>query len=331
MLAYLVNAGDDGNRTGGRMSALLIEGLAKRFGQVQALRGISFAIERGEIFGYLGPNGAGKTTTLRIILGLVRADRGEVRILGDQGGPGGDRTRVGYLPGELRLYGGMTGMALLDHFARFRPGRTPKFRTSLLEAFELSPELLARRVKFLSHGTKQKLGLVLTLQHDPDVWLLDEPTLGLDPLMQQAFRRVVQDAARRERAILLSSHVLSEVDAISTQVAILRAGSLVAVETVASLRAATTRRLEVRFRGPAPQDLAQTAGVVRAIIAGREAAVWIRGDVNPLLQKLAASGVEQVVFPEPELEDIFFHYFGAEAADSAAEPPDSAGEPPADA
>lgn len=292
------------------MSALEVDHLGKRFGRVTALHDISFSVERGEIFGFLGPNGSGKTTTLRVLLGLVRPDRGAVRILGERGGSAAGRARVGYLPGDLRLHGAMTGRALLDHFARFRPNHPPVYRTPLLEAFDLPAELLSRPVKFLSHGTRQKLGLVLALQHDPDVWLLDEPTLGLDPLMQQAFRRVVLDAARRERAVLLSSHVLSEVDAVSTRVGILRAGELLAVETAARLRSEVLRRLEVSFRAAAPRDLAAVEGVARVSVAGREATLWIRGDVNPLLRKLAASEVDQVVFPEPQLEDVFFRFFG---------------------
>ena len=291
------------------MPALEVTDLAKRFGRVHALRGVSFALEPGEVFGYLGPNGAGKTTTLRIILGLVRADRGSVRLLGEPPSRPASRERVGCLPGELRLHGGMTGRALLDHFARFRPSRPPVLRERLLAALDLQESDLARRVKWLSHGTKQKVGLVIAMQHDPDVVLLDEPTNGLDPLVQQGFRDLVRELAARGRAILFSSHVLSEVEAMCGRVAVLRAGELLAVEEIEALRARLVRRLEARFRGPVPADLAALPGVTRAEVAGSAATLWLQGDVNPLLLRLAACEVEHLVFPEPQLEDVFLELY----------------------
>jgi len=291
------------------MPALEVTELAKRYGRVHALRGVSFGVEPGEVFGYLGPNGAGKTTTLRILLGLVRADRGTARLLDLPPGRPLSRERVGFLPGELRLHGDMTGRALLDHFARFRPSRPPVLRERLLAALDLKASDLARRVKWLSHGTKQKVGLVVALQHDPDVVLLDEPTTGLDPLVQQGFRDLVRELAARGRAILLSSHVLSEVEAVCGRVAVLRAGELLAVEGIGALRARLVRRLEVRFRGSAPADLAALPGVTRAEVAGAAATLWLKGDVNPLLRKLATCDVEHLVFPEPQLEDVFLDLY----------------------
>jgi len=291
------------------MPALEVAGLHKRYGRVHALRGVSFAVEPGEVFGYLGPNGAGKTTTLRILLGLARADRGAARLLGEPPGRPASRERIGFLPGELRLHGGMTGRALLDHFARFRPARPPLLRERLLAALDLKESDLARRVKWLSHGTRQKVGLVIAMQHDPDVVLLDEPTSGLDPLVQQGFRDLVRELAARGRAILFSSHVLSEVEAVCGRVAVLRAGALLAVEEIEALRARLVRRLEARFRGAAPGDLAALPGVTRAEVAGSAATLWLQGDVNPLLRRLAGCEVEHLVFPEPELEDVFLDLY----------------------
>ena len=291
------------------MPALEVADLHKRFGRVRALRGVSFALEPGEVFGYLGPNGAGKTTTLRIILGLVRADRGAARLLGGPAGEPASRERVGFVPGELRLPGGMTGRAVLEHFARFRPARPPVLRERLLDALDLRESDLRRRVKWLSHGTRQKLGLVAALQHDPDLVLLDEPTNGLDPLVQRAFRDVVRELAARGRAVLLSSHVLSEVEAVCGRVAVLRDGELLAVEGIEALRGRLTRRLEVRFRGAAPADLAALPGVTRAETAGDGATLWLRGDVNPLLRRLAGCDVAHLVFPEPQLEDVFLDLY----------------------
>jgi ABC-2 type transport system ATP-binding protein len=293
------------------MAALEVRDLRKRFGRVHALRGVSFSVAPGEIFGYLGPNGAGKTTTLRILLGLVRADGGVVRLLGEPPARPVSRERIGFLPGELRLHGDMTGHALLAHFARFRRSRPPVLRERLLAALDLREPDLARRVKWLSHGTKQKIGLVIALQHDPDILLLDEPTNGLDPLVQQGFRALVRELAARGRAILFSSHVLSEVEAVCGRVAVLRAGELLAVEAIEALRARLVRRLEARFRGPAPADLAALPGVTRAEVAGGAATLWLRGDVNPLLRRLAACEVEHLVFPEPQLEDVFLDLYRA--------------------
>jgi ABC-2 type transport system ATP-binding protein len=291
------------------MTALEVAGLSKRYGRVHALRGVSFAIEAGEIFGYLGPNGAGKTTTLRIAVGLVRADRGTVRLLGDGSARAAVREAVGYLPGELKLYGDMTARAALDHFARYRPSRAPVLRDRLLGAFELSGADLVRKLKFLSHGTRQKVGLVIAMQHDPDLLLLDEPTAGLDPLVQRAFRGLLLERARAGRAVLLSSHVLSEVEAICGRVAILRAGEILAVESIHDLRSRMLRQVELRFRGAVPATLGAIPGVTRARVSGSDAVLWVQGEVNPILREAACWDLEQFVFPEPQLEDIFLSYY----------------------
>jgi ABC-2 type transport system ATP-binding protein len=293
--------------------ALQIEGLSKRYGHVHALRDVSFEVAPGEVFGYLGPNGAGKSTTLRILLGLVRPGHGRARLLGQPAGRAASRERVGFLPGDLRLPAGMTGRAVLDHFARFRPQHPPVLRGRLLDALDLKDSDLGRRVKWLSHGTRQKIGLVVAMQHDPDLVLLDEPSTGLDPLVQRGLREVVRELAARGRAVLFSSHVLSEVEAVCGRVAVLRDGALLAVESIESLRGRLVRRLEARFRGAAPADLGALPGVTRAEIAGATATLWLRGDVNPLLRRLAACEVEHLVFPEPQLEDVFLDlYRGAE-------------------
>ena len=260
------------------MPALEVADLHKRFGRVRALRGVSFALEPGEVFGFLGPNGAGKTTTLRILLGLVRADRGAARLLGGPAGEPASRERVGFVPGELRLPGGMTGHGVLEHFARFRPARPPVLRERLLDALDLRESDLRRRVKWLSHGTRQKLGLVAALQHDPDLVLLDEPTNGLDPLVQRAFRDVVRELAARGRAVLLSSHVLSEVEAVCGRVAVLRAGDalvLVLREVLHHLRLDAVHAMFDFSARPFLQELADAVrlepGEVTAASARRSA------------------------------------------------------------
>ncbi len=296
------------------MTALEVVGLTKRYARVHALRGVSFSVASGEVFGYLGPNGAGKTTTLRIILGLAHADRGTVRLLGDGSGLASARERVGFLPGEMHLYAGMTARSLLDHFARFRPRRPPVLRERLLAALDLRDTDLSRVVKGLSHGTRQKVGLVIAMQHDPELLLLDEPTTGLDPLVQHSFCAVVRELAARGRAILFSSHVLSEVEAVCSRVGILRSGELLAMESIEALRSRLVRRLDVRFRGAVPADLGAVPGVTRAEVAGTRATLWLKGDVNPILARLAQQPVEHLVFPEPGLEDVFLDFYRQDPA-----------------
>jgi ABC-2 type transport system ATP-binding protein len=291
------------------MHALVVSGLHKRYGALQALRGVSFDLQAGEVLGYLGPNGAGKTTTLRIVLDLVRADAGTVRIFGEPASRAAIRARVGYLPGELRLYGDMRARAVLETFARFRPGHPPVLRDALLAAFGLGAGDLAQRLKFLSHGTRQKIGLIVAMQHDPDLLILDEPTNGLDPLVQRAFRAVLLERAAAGRAILLSSHVLSEVEAACHRVAVLRAGELLALEAVQALRQRVVRRVQVRVRGEAPAALANVPGVVRSESRAQDAVLWVQGDVNPVLRAMAALDVERFVFAEPQLEDVFLSFF----------------------
>ncbi len=291
------------------MPVLEVTGLSKRFGEVQALSNISFSVEAGEILGYLGPNGAGKTTTLRAILRLVHADAGVVRLFRDSTNRAAIRANVGYLPGELRLYGDMTARSLLDYFARYRPDRPPVLRGMLLKSFEVDDRILSQRVKFLSQGTRQKLGLIIAMQHDPELLLLDEPTLGFDPLVQQTFQEMLSHFAHRGRAIVLSSHILSEVEALCGRVAILRSGEIVGIEAVESLRQRMVRRLEIRVRGSIPVGLIRAAGVVRSSVSGNEAVLWLQGNINPVLRCVAGLEVEKFVFPEPALEDIFLSYY----------------------
>ena len=299
------------------MNALDVRDLCKHFGAVEALRGVSFSVAPGEVFGYLGPNGAGKTTTLRILLGLVRASSGSASFSGRPSSQPASRNDIGFLPGDLHLYGDMTAAATLDFFARFRPARPPVLRPMLLDALAVDGAILSRRIKFLSHGTRQKIGLIAAMQHDPALLLLDEPTNGLDPLVQHAFRNIVADFAKRGHAVLFSSHVLTEVEAVCNRVAILRQGEVVALETIERLRANVIRKATVRFRGEPPAGLGSIPGVARSEMQGGATqgnvpyvlSLWIRGDVNPVLRALAGADIDDLVFPEAELEDIFLSYY----------------------
>ena len=290
-------------------AALDVQNLKKRFGAVEALRGVNFSVAPGEVFGYLGPNGAGKTTTLRILLGLVRPSTGSATLLGMPAVETASRADIGFLPGDLRLYSDMTATAALDYFARFRPARPPKLRDMLIAELNIDGETLGRRVKFLSHGTRQKLGLIIAMQHDPALLLLDEPTNGLDPLVQQAFRTIVSGFAQRGHSVLFSSHVLSEVEAVCSRVAILRQGEIVALETIDRLREKVVRKMTVRFATEVPAGVRDIPGVARSEINGRELELWVRGDLNPVLRALARAQVADIVFPAAQLEDIFLAYY----------------------
>jgi ABC-2 type transport system ATP-binding protein len=294
------------------MPALEVKDLHKHYGPVQALQGVSFAVERGEVLGYLGPNGAGKTTTLRILVGLVHADAGSMALLGEPGPGRGVLERIGYLPGEMHLYGNLTAGAFLDLFAHFRPRRPPVLRDRLRQALALAEVDLSRKIKFLSHGTRQKVGLVVAMQHDPELLILDEPTTGLDPLVQRGFREVLQERVSQGRAVLLSSHILSEAEAMCHRVAVLRAGELLAVESVEALRRRFVRRVQLRLRGQVPEGLQDLPGVARTEIDGANVVLWVQGDVNPLLRAVAQVDVEHFVFAEPQLEDVFLGLFAGE-------------------
>jgi ABC-2 type transport system ATP-binding protein len=294
------------------MPALEVSDLHKSYGSIQALHGVSFNVEAGEVLGYLGPNGAGKTTTLRILMGLVHADAGRVRLLGEPLRSPAVRERIGYLPGELALYGDLTARTLLDLFARFRPRRPPVLQEHLLQTLSLEAADLSRKLKFLSHGTRQKVGLVLAMQHDPDLLVLDEPTTGLDPLVQRGFRDVLRERVEQGRAVLLSSHVLSEAEAMCHRVAVLRAGELLTVESVEVLRQHLVRRVQLHLRGAVPETLSSLPGVTRSEINGQDVVLWVQGDVNPVLRAVAQVDVERFVFSEPQLEDVFLGFFAGE-------------------
>lgn len=291
---------------------LSVENLSKAFGRIRALQQVSFTIEPGEVFGYLGPNGAGKTTTIRIALGLVRAGAGSVLLFGRDPNALGSRVPVGFMPGDLRLYGDLKSIQLLDYFARFRPDRAPKLRSRLIEQLSLESSVLQRRVKFLSHGTRQKLGLIIAMQQDPELLLLDEPSNGLDPLVQQAFRQLIRDAAERGRSVLFSSHLLNEVQVVCHRVAILREGRLVALETIEKLRARVVRRLTIRHEGEVPAGLLEQPQIAHYETRGNETILWLRGEPKSLIPFLADGSVGDFVFPEAELEDIFLSYYRAE-------------------
>src|SRR5919198_5966138 len=244
-------------------TAISVSGLVKTFGRTRALDGLDLTVETGEVHGFLGPNGAGKTTTIRVLLGLLRADAGTARLL--DGDPWRDiatlHRRLAYVPGDVTLWPNLTGGEVIDLLGRLRGGLDPKRRAALLERFELDPK---KKGRAYSKGNRQKVGLVAALASDVELLILDEPTSGLDPLMEAVFREVIEEERQQGRTVLLSSHILSEVEALCDRVTIIRKGVAVETGTLSDLRHLTRTSIQAELAtplGPAPNGLAGLPGV----------------------------------------------------------------------
>ena len=297
-------------------------GARGRFGQgsgepVRALEEVTLAVRPGEIFGFLGPNGAGKSTCIRLLLGFLHPTAGSARVLGldTETDSVAIRARVGYLPGGIALYDAMTGAALLDYLAALYD-RPPALRKRLLDGLELSFADLARPVRDYSRGMRQKLGIVQALQHDPELAILDEPSEGLDPLMQREFLALVAEARSAGRTVFLSSHNLTEVERSCDRVAIIREGRLVKVATVAALVGDHTRSINLLLVRPAPDGTFVLPGVTVLSSTGQDVHLLVRGDVNPLLHRLAELQVRDIAISTPDVEDLFFRYSDGSVAGS---------------
>ena len=286
--------------------------LAKDYHGYVALKGLDLKVPRGVVFGYLGPNGAGKTTTIRLLVGLLRPSSGWALVLGRDVSKARDelQKRVGYLPGNFVAYPDLTGEQYLRFLGNLRGGLDwPRVR---LLAARLDLDL-TRRIGTLSHGNRQKIGIVQAFAHDPELLVLDEPTTGLDPLVQREFLDLVRERRAEGRTIFLSSHVLSEVEAVADMVGILRQGELVVVQAVERLKEQALRRVDLYFEGLAPTSVLRGASGVRAVSGlGREVNVTVEGSMAPLLSTAAPYHVERVVTHEPDLEEIFLDYYRQE-------------------
>ena len=293
--------------------AVAARGLTKRYGRVVALRGLDLAVAPGQVYGFLGLNGAGKTTTIRILLDLIRPSGGHASILGHDCQADGfaARSLVGYLPGEDGFYRDMTGRQALGVLAGLSPRKVRAARQrELLDRFAFRDDDLDRRLREYSSGMKRKLAIVAAFQADAPLLLLDEPTEGLDPLMQEAFDALLADTRQRGSTVFLSSHVLSEVDRVCDRIGVLRAGELVLEAPVEQVRRMAPRLVRVEFREPVPAPPAGWPSSVEVVLVSP--AQWslrVAGSAAPIVESLAGLPVADLDIREPRLEDVVIRYY----------------------
>ena len=292
-------------------------GLTKLYGKSRGILDLDLEVLPGEVFGYLGPNGAGKTTTIRLLLDLIRPTGGRADVFGLDSHRAGlaIRRRVGFLPGELRLYGSVSAHELFSYFGHLRHRFDAADTARIAEALDLDT---TREIRTLSHGNRQKVGLVQALMGRPELVILDEPTQGLDPFVQQTFYRLLDEIRADGRTVFMSSHVLPEIERTCDRVAIVREGRLLAVERVDDLKSRALRRLELRFDAPVPVDAFAGVPEIRDVIVdGSIVTCTVAGPVAGLFRAASAFPLLDVLSIEPSLEEIFLAYYG-EAGHAAA-------------
>jgi ABC-2 type transport system ATP-binding protein len=290
-------------------AAISVRGLVKTFGATVALDGLDLEVRAGEVHGFLGPNGSGKSTTIRVLLGLLRADSGDVRLLG--GDPWRDAStlhrRLAYVPGDVSLWPNLTGGEVIDLLARLRGGVDPVRRDELLERFDLDP---AKKARSYSKGNRQKVALVAALASDAELLLLDEPTSGLDPLMEAVFQECIHEMRGAGRTVLLSSHILAEAEALSDRVSIIRAGRVVQSGTLAELRHLTRTSMTVRTE-KTPDRLHEVPGVQHIVHEDGHVAFDVDTDhIDEAMDYLAPLKITSLVSHPPTLEELFLRQFG---------------------
>jgi ABC-2 type transport system ATP-binding protein len=286
------------------------ERLTKAYGEHRGITELDLEVAEGEIFGFLGPNGAGKTTTMRVLLDLIRPTSGRAEVFGIETtvDPVAIHRRVGYLPGEFDLYDRLTGAQTIEYFGNLRGGVDRTYVDALIQRLDLDP---SRRFKEYSRGNKQKVGLVVALQHRPDLLILDEPTSGLDPLVQQTFFGLVREAREEGRSIFLSSHIIDEVDRTCDRVAIIREGRLVQVDRIEAIRRLAMHHVELTFAAPVSPSLFQGLPDVSEVEAeGNVVKMRVNGPIGAVISVAAAHGIVDVVSREPNLEDVFLAQYG---------------------
>jgi len=291
------------------------ESLTKYYGKNRGIIDVDLEIEQGEVFGFLGPNGAGKTTTIRILLDLIRPTSGSARVFGivSNENPVAIHRRIGYVPGEFALYDRLTGGQTLEYFANLRGGVDKAYQKSLIDRFEMDP---SKRFREYSKGNKQKVGVIVALQHRPELLILDEPTSGLDPLVQQTFFTTLAETVRDGATVFLSSHILSEVEKSCKRVAIIREGSIVKLDTVEGLRDLAHHQVELRFAGEVPSSAFQSLPGVSDLVADDHTLrMRVAGPITPVVQAAAHYELLDFVSREPSLEETFLAQYGHEAAE----------------
>lgn len=291
------------------MPVIRTEGLTKHFGRSPALVDLDLEVQAGEVFGYLGPNGSGKTTTIRLLLGLIRPTSGRAEVLGGDARRDAAQIhrRLAYVPGDAVLWPSLTGAETLHLLGRVQGRLDAVYRDELIERFELDP---SKRVRAYSKGNRQKLSLIAALMSRAELLVLDEPTAGLDPLMEQVFRDCVREAQGRGQTVFLSSHVLAEVEALCQRVAILRAGHLVEVGTLDAMRLRAALAVEATFAGAVP-DVRGVPGVTGVSVEAGTLRCRVDGSIAPLLAALAEAEPLRVVSREPSLEELFLTHYGS--------------------
>jgi ABC-2 type transport system ATP-binding protein len=306
------------------VSVVVTELLTKWYGRSRGIVDVSFTVEPGEVFGFLGPNGAGKTTTLRTLLDFIRPTSGSASIFGldaNREAPA-IHARIGFVPGDVALYGKMTGRELFTYLGHLRDGVDPAAADAIAERLDLDPTI---RIDRLSHGNRQKVALVQAFMHRPELLMLDEPTQGLDPLVQQTFFELVDEVRDEGRTVLLSSHVLPEVERTCDRVGIIREGRIVEVASVHELTARAVRTIEVRVVGDPPLDaLRSVEGVRELTLDGDVIRCRVVGDLDPFVKALARTHVIDLVSEKPSLEEIFLAFYGREGTAT----PETPGGPP---
>jgi ABC-2 type transport system ATP-binding protein len=287
--------------------AILTEGLTKRYGETLALDELDLEVAAGEVYGYLGPNGAGKTTTIRLLLALHRPTAGRAELFGIDAwaDPVTAHRRLAYVAGEPFLWPSLTGAETLAYLATLRGGTDEAYRDALIERFQLDTD---KKVRALSKGNRQKVQLIAAFASRADLLILDEPTSGLDPLMEVAFRETVHEAKQRGQTVFLSSHILSEVEALCDRVGILRDGRLVEEGALEELRHLSAQTVEITFDGPAP-ELPELPGIHVTSAGGNALRAEVTGSIRPLIAALSDEPVVSLISREPSLEEIFLHHY----------------------
>jgi len=298
-------------------SVISVDGLVKRFGEFAALDELNLEVVRGEVHGFLGPNGSGKSTTIRVLLGLLRADRGTVRLLG--GDPWRDvvalHRRLAYVPGDVSLWPSLTGGEAIDLLGKLRGGLDETRRSDLIERFELDPK---KRGRSYSKGNRQKVAIIAALASDVELLILDEPTSGLDPLMEDVFQKEIKDEKAKGRSIFLSSHALSEVEALADRVSIIRAGQVVQTGTLDDLRHHTQTSVTARL-GRVPENLSTMPGVSNLRVDGDRVALSVDTDaLGPVMSQLSLGGIRALEAAPPSLEDYFLQLYSDGSASRGA-------------